>query len=192
MKTGAKSPIALGLAEIVERLTAAEKQEFTQLVNWEELQRLRIEARPLPAVKHVGEPRLYVATTAAGLSLDLPLEHTLAFIARLPGALTIETVEIFVQNGEGSQQTSCPAADLTVWLERHEALLRDGAIMLEFGPHTMISAGEGCLSLSLEDPPSALPRQIAQQALTLCGFHHQFQGDHFSAIVWDDQLEVTE
>ena len=139
MWDGTKSTIALGLAEIVERLTTEEKQEFTQLVNWEELQRLRIQARRTPAVIRVGEPRLYVATTADGLSLDLPLEHTLAFIAMLPGKLASETVEIFVQNGEGSQEISCPAADLAAWLERHEDVLRDGAMMCQ-SPRPHLSA----------------------------------------------------
>ena len=189
---GTKSTIALGLAEIVERLTVEEKREFTQLVNWEELQRLRVEARRTPAVRPVGDPRLYVATTENGLSLDLPPEHTSAFIAMLPGKLASEAIDIFVQNGEGSQETSCPAVDLAVWLERHGDVLSEGAIMMEFGPYTVISAGGGCLSLSLEDAPPALRREIAQQALALSGFDHEFQADHFSAIVWEDQLEVTE
>lgn len=189
---GAKSTIALGLAEIVERLTAEEKREFTQLVNWEELQRLRIEARRMPAVRPVGDPRLYIATTADGLSLDLPLEHTSAFLAMLSGKLASKAIDIFVQNGEGSQETACLAADLAVWLGRHEDILREGAMMMEFGLYTVISAGGGCLSLNLEDAPPALRREIAQQALALSGFEHKFQADHFSAIVWDDQLEVME
>jgi hypothetical protein len=190
--TEAKSTIALGLAEIVERLTAEEKREFTQLVNWEELQRLRSEVRIAPTARRVGDPRLYLQTTQDGLSLDLPLEHVPAFIAMLQEKLASQTIEIYVRNGEEPEEVSCLASNLVVWLESHADVLREGAIMMEFGRHTLISAGEGCLSLTLEDAPAALRREIAQQALTICGFPHQFRGDRFSALVWRDQLEVTE
>lgn len=192
MWNGTTSTVASGLAEIVERLTVEEKRAFAQLINWEDLQRLRIEVPRTPALLPVGDPRLYVETTQDGLGLDLPLEHTSAFIAMLPDKLASEVVDIFVQNGQGAQEVSCLPADLAAWLEGHEEAVRAGAIMLEFGPHTLISAGGGCLSLSLTDAPPPLRREIAQQALALCGFPYDFQADHFSAIVWKDQLEVTE
>lgn len=110
----------------------------------------------------------------------------------LPAKLASQTIEIYVRNGEGPEEVSCLASNLVVWLQRHAAILREGALMMEFGRHTLISAGEGCLSLALEDAPTALRRELAQQALTLCGFPHQFRGDRFSALVWRDQLEVTE
>jgi len=55
--------------------------------------------------------------------------------------------------------------------------------MIEFGPHTLISGGGGCLSLALAGSPGSLRRTIAEQALAICGFRHTFTGERFAAIV---------
>ncbi len=65
-------------------------------------------------------------------------------------------------------------------------------MMVELGPHTLVSGGGGCLALVLKDVPLAIHRQVAQMALRLCGYDYTFSGDRFSATVWEDQLEVTE
>lgn len=187
-----ESAVASGLAQLLERLTTEEKRAFARLVNWEELQRLRMEAISTLAGRPVGDPKVYIGTTEDGLSLDLPVEHVPVFVAMLPRMLSVEEVEIFVQDGQGSEECSCAAADLQNWLKGHVRALGEGSVMIEFGPHTLITGGGGCLSLTLRDVPVATIREIARQALALCGFHREFKGDRFSAIVWEDQLEVTE
>ena len=186
------SAVALGLAELLERLTLEEKREFARLINWEEFQRLTVETTSVLQERPFGDPKVYVGTTESGLSIDLPVEHVLAFIARLPRLLSTKEVQILVQDGQGSEECSCAAADLEKWLKGHLRALQEGSVMIEFGPHSLITGGGGCLSLALEDTPAATLREIAKQALALCGFHHEFKGGRFFAVVWGDQLEVTE
>ena len=106
--------------------------------------------------------------------------------------LSVEDADIFVQNGNGSEEYHCAAADLEGWLESHVETLRAGSVMVELGPHMLITGGGGCLSLTMENAPASSLREIAGKALALCGFHHTFRGDRFSAVVWEDKLEVTE
>jgi len=180
------STIAAALAELIDRLTIEEKRELVKVVDWDELQRLRKTER------RVGDPKVYVRTTTDGLSLELPMECVRPFIQSLPAILSIERVEIFVQDGNGSKEYSLAASELGAWLRGHADLLQEGSIMIELGPHTLISGGGGCLSLALENVPGSMLRELAMKALRLCGFDHEFKGDRFSALVWDDQLEVKE
>ncbi len=182
------SAIAVALTELLDRLTIEEKREFARLIDWGEFQRLRLEAAE-PA-RRVGDPKVYVGTTPDGLSLELPVEKVPAFLSYLPGILAANTVAIFVQDGDGSQEWQCPAEELASWLEAHPTAWRDGSLMIEFGPHTLISGGGGCLSLALTG--NSIRRTIAEQTLAICGFRHTFVGEHFSAIVWEDRLEVHE
>ncbi len=181
------SAIAVALTELLDRLTIEEKREFARLIDWEEFQRLRVEAG---SVRRVGDPKVYVGTTPDGLSLELPMGKVPVFLSSLPGILAANAVVIFVQDGDGSQEWQGPADELASWLAAHSAAWRDGSLMIEFGPHTLISGGGGCLSLALTE--SSLRRAIAEQALAICGFRHTFVGEHFSAIVWEDRLEVQE
>jgi len=183
------SAIAVALTELLDRLTIEEKREFARLIDWEEFQRLRVEAA---SVRRVGDPKVYVRTTPDGLSLELPVGKVPAFLSSLPGILSANTVAIFVQDGDGSQEWQGPADELASWLAAHSAAWRDGSLMIEFGPHTLVSGGGGCLSLTLTGRAGSLRRTIAEQALALCGFRHTFVGEHFSAIVWEDRLEVQE
>jgi len=78
------------------------------------------------------------------------------------------------------------------WLASHPDAWQEAAIMIELGSHTLISGGGGCLSLALEDVSPLTIKEIAQRALELCGYSYEFQKERFSAIVWEDRLEVTE
>ncbi len=185
------STIASDLAELIDRLTVEEKREFVKIIDWDELQRLRVEIARDES-KNFGEPRVYIGTTEDGLSLELPMESVLPFINFLPRVLTIDKIEIFILDNQGSKEYRCAASELKNFLEKHLKALHDGSIMIEFGPHTLISGGGGCLSLALENVPRAMVRAIAGKALELCGFEYQFKKEQFSAIVWEDRLEVEE
>jgi len=174
------------LAELIGRLTVEEKRKLATVVDWDEFQWLRKSER------RIGDPKVYVGTTRDGLSLELPLECVCPFIQTLPASLSVKNVEIFAQDGNGSTEYSLAASELEAWLGSHANALQAGLIMIEFGPHTLISGGEGCLSLALENVSSSTLREIGRKALTLCGFDHKFKGDKFSALVWKDQLEVSE
>jgi hypothetical protein len=182
--------IPLALAELIERLSLEEKRILVDLLDWDILQQLREEA--ISQTRQVGDPRIYVGTTESGLSLELPLEYVLAFLSALPSLLSVQHVEILVQNSQETEEYRCAAADLKNWLTRHPEAWQEKAMMIELGPHTLISGGGGCLSLALENVPSAVRQEIAQMMLQLCGYDHTFTRDHFSAIVWENQLEVTE
>jgi hypothetical protein len=181
------STIALGLAEIIDRLTVEEKREFVKIIDWDELQRLRVEIAQDKS-KNFGEPRVYIGTTEAGLSLELPMESVLPFINFLPRILNIDEIEIFILDNRGSKEYRCAASELKNFLEEHLEAIREGSIMIEFGPHTLVSGGGGCLSLALENVPKATVKEIARKALELCGFEYQFRKEKFSAIVWENPV----
>ncbi|MFQ6057987.1 MAG: hypothetical protein ACE5MB_03780 [Anaerolineae bacterium] len=186
------SAIPLALVQLIKRLTPEEKREFAMALDWEELQRLRVETTGQKRERRVGDPRIYVGTTASGLSLELPLKCVLPFVSSLPHILAVEQVDIFVQDSQGSKEHSCAADELEGWLASHPNAWQEGAIMIELGPHTLISGGGGCLSLALEDVPPVTLKEIAHRALKLCGYNYEFQKERFSAIVWENRLEVTE
>jgi hypothetical protein len=185
-KVTSPSTTAAALAELIGRLTVEEKGKLAKIIDWDEFRWLRKSER------RVGEPKVYVGTTKDGLSLELPLECVRPFIQALPASLSVESVEIFAQDGNGSREYSLAASELEAWLESHANVLREGSLMIEFGPHTLTSGGGGCLSLALENTSGSTLREIARKALGLCGFDHKFKGNKFSALVWEDQLEVNE
>ena len=182
--------IPLPVVEMVGRLSLEEKRALVSFLDWNTLLPLREE--PIAQTRLVGDPRIYVGTTASGLGLELPLEHVPAFLSALPFLLSVQHVEILVQNGQGTQEYRCTVADLKDWLAHHPQVWQERAMMIEMGPHTLTSGGGGCLSLALDNVPLAIRQEIAQMALQLGGYDHTFKRDRFSAIVWEDQLEVTE
>lgn len=128
-RTAEPSVIPLALAQLIERMTPEEKREFAMALDWEELQRLRVEAIGQKRERRVGDPQIYVGTTASGLSLELPLDCVLPFMSSLPHTLAIEQVDIFVQDGQGSKEYSCAADELEGWLISHPDAWREGAIL---------------------------------------------------------------
>jgi len=186
------SAISLALVQLVERLTPEEKREFALALDWEELQRLRTEAMGREGERRIGDPRIYVGTTAGGLSLELPITCVAPFISSLPRVFSVQQVDIFVQDSQGSEEYHCAADELEGWLTNHPEAWQEGAIMIELGPHTLTSGDGGCLSLALEDVSPITVKEIAQRALPPCGYSYEFQKGRFSAIVWEDQLEVKE
>jgi len=182
--------IPLAMVEMIERLDLEEKRALANLLDWDALRQLREDA--VPQARRVGDPRIYVGTTASGLGLELPLEYVPLFLRALLSLLSVQHVEILVQNGQGTEETRCTRADLEDWLTRHPEAWQEDAMMVELGPHTLVSGGGGCLSLTLENAPSTTRQEIARIALQLCGYDHTFKRDRFSAIVWNDQLEVVE
>jgi len=180
------STTATALAELIGRLTIEEKRKLAKVIDWNEFQRLRKSERL------IGDPKVYVGTTRDGLSLELPMGCVRPFIQALPASLSVGSVEIFAQDSNGSREYSLAASKLEAWLGSHANVLQEGSIMIELGPHTLTSGGGGCLSLALENASSSTLREIARKALRLCGFDHKFKRGKFSALVWKDQLEVSE
>ncbi|MDH7486511.1 MAG: hypothetical protein QHJ81_09590 [Anaerolineae bacterium] len=191
-ETVSPSAIPLALAQLIERLTPEEKQEFALALNWQELRKLRMEAISQREGRRVGDPRIYVGTTASGLSLELPLRCVAPFISLLSHTLSAKQADILIQDSQGSEEHHCAADELEDWLANHPDAWQEKAMMIELGPHTLISGGGGCLSLALEDVPPTMVKEIAQGALKLCGYSHEFQKERFSALVWEDKLEVRE
>jgi len=179
------STIAAALAELMGGLTIDEKRKLAKVVDWDGLQWLRKSER------RISDPKVHVGTTKDGLSLELPVECVRPFIQALPASLSVESVEIFAQDGNGSREYSLASSELEAWLGSHANVLQEDLTMIEFGSHTLTSGGGGCLSLALENASSSTLREIARKALTLCGFDHKFKGDEFSTFVWKDQLEVN-
>lgn len=188
------------LAELVQRLTREEKREFVRWLSWEELETLRREGvvpRPTedtdaPPARGVGEPRIYVGTTADGLALELPQECVVAFVKRLPSILSVSSIEVYLRRDGGGEEHQVSAGDWVRFLEAHQDVLLEGSLMMELGNATLVSGGGGCMLLTLEGIAGDVRRRLATEALRVCGFEYEFVGDTFTATVWDDELEVTE
>jgi hypothetical protein len=196
-----RTPPGIGqaLAELVKRLTPEEKQELAHSLSWEDLEALR-HPGPHPgstggtaahSPRRVGEPRVYVSTTSDGLALELPVECVGAFVKRLPAILSVSSVEVYLRrNGQGEEQ-QVGSEEFADFLDAYRDVLVEGSLMLELGDATLVSGGGGCLLLTLEGTSRAVRRQLAKEALRACGFDYELVGDHFTATVWDDSLEVS-
>jgi hypothetical protein len=180
---------AQALMEMLSRLTPEEKREFARLIDLDELMRLK--AAVPRRKRRIGDPKVYVGTTPSGLSLELPVEHTLEFVRWLADVLSPQRVEIFTSENGGAKEYSCPLDEFSEFLRTHQSLAENWS-MIEFDEVTLVSGGGGCFSLALEGVSKELVREIAQGALELCGFEHRFSADEFSVVLWDGGLEVKE
>ena len=186
--------IGLALVEIINRLTTEEKKAFVHAVNWDELVQLRekvSEERGSPRRRY-GDPKLYIGTTYNGLSCELPEDKVLECLKVLPEFFLAEEIEISVWNDDERIETSCTSDEFTNLLKKYEQFLIQGCIMIEFDGFNLISGGGGCISISIETSSSELIRKLAENLLIICGFKYTFSKNKFSAIVWEDTLEVEE
>lgn len=196
-----RTGIGQALAELVNRLTPEEKQEFAQALSWEELEPLRqtetlvdsIEVQPEAIdVRRMGEPKIYVGTTVDGLALELPADCTATFIKHLADALSVSSIGVYLRRNGNSEEYNLTADELDEFLGTHQEVVSHSHWTMELDEATLVSGGGGCLLLSLEEISAVLKRQLATHALSMCGFDYEFAGDEFSAVVWNDKLEVTE
>lgn len=186
------SAMAIGLSEMLNRLTSDEKREFVQLVDWDELQKLRSDILSIPKQRMSGDPRIYVVTTPSGMSFEIPVERIPDFLRILCTSLSPEKIDVFLQEDERSQEFSCMREEFLALLDSKIDLSGDVSAMIELDAHTLISGGGGCFSLALEGVSYKVRRKIAEETLKACGFDHRFKSDFFSAVVWEDKLEVKE
>jgi hypothetical protein len=180
---------AQALTEMLSRLTPEEKREFARLVDLDELVQLKA---AVPQKRRIGDPKVYVGTTPSGLSLELPVEHAIEFVRWLADVLAPQRIEIFTSENGGSKEYSCSVDEFSEFLKTHSQPLSENWSMIEFDEVTLVSGGDGCFSLALEDVSREMVRDIAQGALEICGFEHRFSSDEFSAVVWDGEPEVKE
>ncbi|MEW6095429.1 MAG: hypothetical protein AB1567_02725 [bacterium] len=181
--------IELALAEIVNRLTTQEKETFLQAVNWDELRQLR---EKVGEKRRYGDPKLYVGTTYNGLSCELPEDKVIDCLSILPEIFSSKEIEISVWNDEERIETSCTSDKFINLLKKYEHFLIEGCTMIECDVFTLISGGGGCISITIERISNKLIKKVAENFLAICGFKQKFSKDKFSAILWNDKLEVEE
>ena len=98
---------------------------------------------------------------------------------------------MLVQDDEGYPE--CDRLDsIETFLQEHRETLYKDYMMIEFDDSTLISAGDGCLSLALEGSHRQAVKTIATRFLKVCGYEHEFRQEHFSEVVRQDTLEVKE
>ena len=153
-----------------------------------EAQIVKIKRRDIAII----EPKIYLSTTSAGLSFELPVECTARFIKLLTDSLKPQRVEIYFNDDEEHREVSLSADEISGFWEAHPGLLTEGWFMMELDDNTLVSGGGGCFSLELTGNAGDLRREIAEETLQICGFEHRFTSEEFSAIVWEDKLEVKE
>jgi hypothetical protein len=191
MKSNSPSAIAAALIEILNRLTPEEKKEFARAFNWDEFERIKKEIIGSDG-RRFGDPKLYVQGSPRGLDFEVPEDKLIKLIKFLSETLPYDRVNVFIRQGKRSEESSYAKAEFQNFLAVCGKMLEESYLMIEFGGNTLISGGGGCLDLELEKEDAHLVRMIAETFLKICGFAHRFSRNEFSAIVWEDELEVEE
>lgn len=185
------SVMALAFSEILRRMSIEEKKVFAQAVDLTELEELKTAGMPAEE-KRFGDPTLYVGTTSSGLSLELPVDKLIRCVENLPVFLPSNRIKLFIHRNGDWAEFSCSESDFPDLLREHSQAIIEEGMMIDFDDSSLISGGGGCLSLDLKKPSPEITRKIAERFLEICGFKHRFRKDEFSAVVWEDVLEVTE
>jgi len=191
MKSNSPSAIAAALIEILNRLTPEEKKEFARAFNWDEFERTKKKIIGSDG-RRFGDPKLYVQGSPRGLDFEVPEDKLIKLIRFLSETLPYDRVDVFIRQGKRSEESSYTKAEFQNFLAACGKMLEESYLMIEFGGNTLISSGGGCLDLELEKEDAHLVRMIGEKFLKICGFAHRFSRNEFSAIVWEDELEVEE
>ena len=139
----------------------------------------------------VKEPEFYVQLGREHISLEVPPKVMLKVIERLATALKAEKITMrFDRNGK-SEELHCTPVALPQTLRRYEKLIREEAVIIEYGPSTLYSNGGGCLFLETS-VSNGIKKKIAQQVLELCGYSHRVKSNRFTALVRAGKLKVIE
>lgn len=187
--TAASLTIPKALVEILSRLSPEEKFEFANSLDWKEFEQLRKAGKP-KEVRRVGDPEVYVQADSDSLDFEMPAFKVSEFVRFLLQLFLPTRVELFLQ--KRNEEVTCTPNEFNDFLTNSRDILAEDCLMIEFGENTLISGGGGCLGLTLAKPNSKLIRKIAEGFLQICGFEYHFSEDHFSAVVWETDLEVEE
>ena len=190
MKSNFPSAIATALIEILKRLTPEEKREFARAFNWDEFESIKKETVASDGRKF-GDPKVYVQGSPREVNFEVPEDKLTDLIEFLSETLPYDRVDVFIRQGKRSKETSYTKAEFQNFLTVCGKMLEESYLMIEFGGNTLISGGSGCLDLELEKEDANLVRMIAETFLKICGFAHRFSRNEFSAILWEDELEVA-
>lgn len=191
-KSVSPSLMAAALREMFNRLTDEEKREFITIFDWNEIEQIRSEDRLGEKDRICGDPKIYIGTTPSGLGFEIPEDKVAGFLQIICECLLPTKVEIFAQLEEGSQEFLCSNDEFSNLIRNQTELFLKNSVMIELDGHSLVSGGGGCFSLELLDAPNKLKRDIAEKVLDLCGFDYRFRMDAFSAVVWEDKLEVRD
>ncbi|MCK4732838.1 MAG: hypothetical protein KAT65_10325 [Methanophagales archaeon] len=191
-KSVSPSLMASALREMFNRLTDEEKREFIKTFDWDEIEEIKSEDRLGREDRICGDPKIYIGTTSSGLTFEIPEDKVAGFLQIICQYLLRTKVEIFAQLEEGTQEMLCSNDEFLNLINKQTELFLNNSVMIEFDGHSLITGGGGCFSLELLDAPSKLKRDIAEKILHLCGFDYRFKMDEFSAVVWEDKLEVRD
>ncbi|MDI6792342.1 MAG: hypothetical protein QME81_05670 [bacterium] len=187
--TVAASTIPKALVEILSLLSAEEKMEFANSFNWNEFKRLKKAGKPEKA-RRIGDPKVYVQADSGGLDFEMPAIKVAEFVKLLIQLFVPSRIELFLQKRD--EEFICTPDKFNDFLTNSRDALAEDYLMIEFGGNTLISGGGGCLGLTLVKPNSKLIKKIAEDFLQICGFEYHFRKNHFSAVVWETELEVEE
>ena len=191
-KSVSPSRMAAAFREIFNRLTDKEKREFIRIFDWNEIEEIESKDRLGREDRICGDPKIYIGTTPSGLSFEIPDDKVAGFLQIICQSLLHTKVEIFAQLEEGTQEIACSNDEFLNLINNQTELFLNNSVMIEFDGHSLITGGGGCFSLELLDAPSKLKRDVAEKILNLCGFGYRFKMDEFSAVVWEDKLEVRD
>lgn len=190
--TASASTIPKALVEILSLLSAEEKIEFANSLNWDEFKRLKKAGKP-ENPRRAGDPKVYVQADSDSLDFEMPASKVARFVRLLLQTFSPPRIELFLQKrDDGHREFTYTSDEFNDFLANSREILAKDYLMIEFGGNTLISGGGGCLGLTLAKPNSKLIKKIAEDFLQICGFEYHFRKNHFSAIVWETELEVEE
>jgi len=137
------------------------------------------------------EPELYVQLGREHISLEVPQRITLKVLGRLAATLRAKKVVMRFDVDGKSKELRCTPAALPKVLRQYEKLIREEAVIIEYGPSTLYSNGGGCLFLETS-AGNEVKKKIAQQVLELCGYSHRVKSNRFTALARSGKLKVIE
>lgn len=183
--------LPLAVIELIKRMTPEEKQQFSSLLNMQELQKHDNEKTSSNG-KRYGDPKFYLGTTPRGLNLEIPKEQINAVLKLFLHELAPKNIELFISGSQDFREVKLSPEDFHTLFSTDPKYFRENHILIEMDDNELTSAGEGCMSITLCPSMMAKRNELATKILATCGYSHKFKNETFYAIDWDKKLEVNE
>lgn len=177
--------------ELIKRMTPEEKQQLSGLLNFQELEELK-KTKTSPNGRRYGDPKFYLGTTPKGLSLEIRKEQINAVLQLFLQELSPKNIDLFLTGSEDFRELKLTPEDFHNIISADPNYFFERYVLIEMDDNEVISAGEGCISISLSPSMLAKRNEMATKILNTCGYSYEFKSGQFYAIDWDKELEVEE
>lgn len=137
------------------------------------------------------QPEIYIGTTPAGMSFEIPEGRIKDFLILLGMHLGHEKISIYYGRNNNSGRINCSPNRFVQEIKKIEDFIGDSSLMIEFDQATLYSGGGGCFSLDviLNDQEK---KELAEELMSLLDFDVSLEEKGFHIMVRDKRLEVRQ